>query len=229
MVLKVNIVTLYPQMFPAFLGEALVGKALLNNKWQLNIVNIRDFARDKYKTVDNTPAGGGPGMVLRADVMAAALDSIANSGPKYLMSPRGKLFNQGLAKKMATYEHITLICGRFEGVDERVIAARKLEELSIGDFILSGGEAAALVILDSVIRLLDGTMGNIDSAQCESFEKNLLEYPQYTRPRIFENYKIPEILLTGNHKAIEKWRYEQAVTLTKERRPDLYKLHKKLR
>ncbi len=228
MVLKVNIVTLYPQMFPGFLSESLSGKALLNKYWQLNIVNIRDFATDKHRSVDDTPAGGGAGMVLRADVMAAAIDSIKESGPRFLMSPRGQVFNQDLAKKISTYENLTLICGRFEGIDQRVIEKRKLHELSIGDFILSGGEAAAFVVLDSVIRLLLGTMGNTASAQCESFENHLLEYPQYTRPRIFEDCEIPEVLLNGNHKNIEKWRYEQSLLVTKKRRPDLYKLHKNL-
>lgn len=227
MVLKVNIVTLYPQMFPGFLGEALSGKSLLNKHWQLNIVNIRDFATDKHKSVDDTPAGGGAGMVLRPDIMAAAIDSIEESENRYVMSPRGQVFNQDLAKKMATTENLTLICGRFEGIDQRIIEKRNLQELSIGDFILSGGEAAAFVILDSVIRLLSGTMGNTASAQYESFDNHLLEYPQYTRPRIFEDSEIPEVLLNGNHKNIEKWRYEQALLLTKKCRPDLYKMHKK--
>lgn len=227
MVLKVSILTLYPNMFPGFLGESLAGRALLNKNWELEIINIRDFAEDKHKTVDDTPAGGGAGMILRADILAKAIDSIQNTGPHYLMSPRGKVFNQAMAKKLAQLNHITIICGRFEGIDQRVIDSRNLEELSIGDFILSGGEAAAFTILDSVIRLLPGTMGNIDSATTESFEDNLLEYPQYTRPRIFENYEIPEILLSGNHKAIDEWRYKQALNLTKNRRPDLYQKHKK--
>lgn len=226
MVLKVSILTLYPEMFPGVLGAALAGKALLNKNWELEIINIRDFATDKHKTVDDTPYGGGAGMVLRADVLARAIDSVKVNSVKYLMSPRGRIFNQELAKEFALLEHITIICGRFEGIDQRLIDNRYLQELSIGDFILSGGEVAALTILDSVIRLLPGTMGNANSSNFESFENNLLEYPQYTRPRIFENLEVPEILLNGNHKHINEWRYEQSLNLTKLRRPDLYKKHK---
>ncbi|MDN5248521.1 tRNA (guanosine(37)-N1)-methyltransferase TrmD [Bartonella sp. TP] len=225
---KINIVTLYPQMFPGFLNFSLAGKALESGAWQLHLVNIRDFAQDKHKSVDDTPAGGGAGMVLRADILAKAIDSIADEGPKFLLSPRGRRFTQLDAKAMAKLPAFTLICGRFEGVDQRVIDQRSLEEISIGDFIVSGGEAAAFAILDSIIRLLPGTMHNMQSAQTESFENHLLEYPHYTKPRIFENIEVPSVLLNGNHKEIEKWRYEQAAKLTRKRRPDLWRLHKKL-
>ena len=181
---------------------------------------------DKHSNVDDTPAGGGAGMVLRADILARAIDSIKQPGKKYLMSPRGRRFTQNDAKAMANMEEFTIICGRFEGVDQRIIDTRNLEELSIGDFILSGGEPAALTILDSIIRLLPGVMGNKDSATSESFEDNLLEYPQYTRPRIFEGIEIPEVLLNGNHKLINEWRRDKAEKLTEIRRPDLYNLYK---
>lgn len=215
-------------MFPGHLSFSLAGKAAEQGLWQLNLINIRDFTQDKHRSVDDTPAGGGAGMVLRADILARAIDSIESTSNRFLMSPRGRKFTYNDAKNMAAMKEFTLICGRFEAVDQRIIEQRSLEELSIGDYILSGGEPAALVVLDAVIRLLPGTMHNEQSAISESFEGDLLEYPQYTKPRIFENVCIPDILLNGNHKAIDSWRYEQAARLTRKRRLDLWRRHKKL-
>ncbi|WP_019219351.1 tRNA (guanosine(37)-N1)-methyltransferase TrmD [Bartonella florencae] len=224
-----RILTLYPEMFPGFLGYSLAGQALEKGVWSLETVQIRDFAFDKHHSVDDTPAGGGAGMVMRADVLAAALDSCPNDSPRLLMSPRGRPFDQTYARSLAREAGVTLVCGRFEGVDERVIEARKLEEISIGDYILSGGETASLVLLDVVIRLLPGVMGNADSAQCESFENGLLEHPQYTRPALFEGRTIPPVLTSGHHKAIADWRQQQAELLTRQRRPDLYACYDKNR
>ncbi|WP_455474063.1 tRNA (guanosine(37)-N1)-methyltransferase TrmD [Bartonella sp. B30(2025)] len=226
---QARVVTLYPEMFPGFLGYSLAGKALEQGIWSLETVQIRDFALDKHRSVDDTPAGGGAGMVMRADVLAAALDSFPNDSPKLLMSPRGRPFNQAYARSLALNSGVTLVCGRFEGVDERIITARKLEEVSIGDYILSGGEAAALVVLDAIVRLLPGVMGNETSGKCESFENGLLEYPQYTRPSVFEGCGIPSVLMSGHHKAIADWRQQQAELLTRQRRPDLYALFDKNR
>lgn len=185
-------------------------------------MQIRDFAEDKHRSVDDTPSGGGAGMVLRPDVLARAIDSIADDGrPRLLMSPRGRPLTQERVRELADGEGVVIVCGRFEGVDQRVIDARQLEEVSIGDYILSGGEPAALTLLDAVVRILPGVMGNQLSGVHESFEGGLLEHPQYTRPQVFEGREIPEVLTSGNHAAIEKWRHEQAVTLTRERRPDL--------
>lgn len=224
--LKINILTLYPQMFPTLLSEAIAGKAQKNKIFELNIVNIRDFATDKHRSVDDTPSGGGAGMVLRADVLACAIDSLASKNnpkvPRILLSPRGSVLTQQKVRELAKKQEITIICGRFEAVDERVIKLRNLEELSVGDYILSGGEPAAHILIDAIVRLLPGTMGNDFSAQTESFEDNLLEYPQYTRPRIFENEEIPEVLTCGNHQKIEAWRKAKSIEKTKEVRPDLY-------
>ncbi|WP_455476203.1 tRNA (guanosine(37)-N1)-methyltransferase TrmD [Bartonella sp. B17] len=226
---QARVVTLYPEMFPGFLGYSLAGKALERGIWSLETVQIRDFTFDKHRSVDDTPAGGGAGMVMRADVLAAALDSFPSDSPKLLMSPRGRLFNQAYARSLALDSGVTLVCGRFEGVDERVIDARKLEEVSIGDYILSGGETAALVILDAIVRLLPGVMGNEVSGKYESFENGLLEHPQYTRPSVFEGAGIPPVLMSGHHKAIADWRQQQAELLTRQRRPDLYALFDKNR
>lgn len=219
---KASILTLYPDMFPGHLGSALAGRALERGDWSIEAVQIRDFAEDKHRSVDDTPSGGGAGMVLRPDVLARAIDSIAGDGrPRLLMSPRGRPLTQERVRELAAGEGVVIVCGRFEGVDQRVIDARQLEEVSIGDYILSGGEPAALTLLDAVVRILPGVMGNQLSGVHESFEGGLLEHPQYTRPQVFENREIPEVLTSGNHAAIEKWRHEQAVALTRERRPDL--------
>ncbi|OPB30297.1 tRNA (guanosine(37)-N1)-methyltransferase TrmD [Bartonella sp. WD12.1] len=224
---QAHILTLYPEMFPGLLGYSLAGQALERGIWSLNTVQIRDFAFDKHHSVDDTPAGGGAGMVMRADVLAAAIDSCPDDLPRFLLSPRGRPFNQNYARSLACGLGVILVCGRFEGVDERVIKARKLEEISIGDYILSGGEVAALVLMDAIVRLLPGVMGNKASGECESFENNLLEYPHYTRPSIFEGLTIPPVLTSGHHKAIANWRQEQAECLTRQRRPDLYALYTK--
>ena len=222
MAFKASILTLYLDMFPGHLGHALAGRALERGDWTIEAVQIRDFAEDKHRSVDDTPSGGGAGMVLKPDVLARAIDSIADDGrPRLLMSPRGRPLTQERVRELAAGEGVVIVCGRFEGVDQRVIDARQLEEVSIGDYILSGGEPAALTLLDAVVRILPGVMGNQLSGVHESFEGGLLEYPQYTRPQVFEDREIPEVLTSGNHAAIEKWRHEQAVALTRERRPDL--------
>ena len=222
MAFKATVLTLYPEMFPGFLGESLSGRAMERGDWKLDAVQIRDFATSKHRNVDDTPAGGGAGMVLRADILASAIDSVdAGERPRLLMSPRGKPLTQAQVRELAAGEGVVIVCGRFEGVDQRVIDSRGLEEVSIGDYILSGGEPAALILLDAIVRVLPGVMGNPDSGTHESFENGLLEHPQYTRPQVFEGVEIPAILTSGNHAAIEKWRYEEAVKLTSERRPDL--------
>ena len=220
---RASILTLYPEMFPGLLGQSLSGKALERGDWQLKTVQIRDFATDKHRSVDDTPAGGGAGMVLRPDVLAKAIDSVSENDqrPKLLMSPRGRPLNQTKVRELAAGDGVIIVCGRFEGVDQRVIDARGLEEVSIGDYILSGGEPAAMILLDAIVRILPGTMGNDQSGVHESFESGLLEHPHYTRPNIWEDHEIPDILSSGHHAKIEKWRHEQALKLTKERRPDL--------
>jgi tRNA (guanine37-N1)-methyltransferase len=219
---KASILTLYPDMFPGHLGHALAGRALERGDWSLEAVQIRDFAEDKHRSVDDTPSGGGAGMVLKPDVLARAIDSIADDGrPRLLMSPRGRPLTQERVREIAAGDGVLIVCGRFEGVDQRVIEARQLEEVSIGDYILSGGEPAALTLLDAVVRILPGVMGNQLSGVHESFEGGLLEHPQYTRPQVFEGREIPEVLTSGNHAAIEKWRHAQALELTRKRRPDL--------
>ena len=219
---KATVLTLYPEMFPAFLGESLSGRALSRGDWTLDTVQIRDFATSKHRNVDDTPAGGGAGMVLRADILAAAIDSVETTDrPRLLMSPRGKPLTQARVRELAAGTGMVIVCGRFEGVDQRVIESRGLEEVSIGDYLLSGGEPAALVLLDAVVRVLPGVMGNPDSGMHESFENGLLEHPHYTRPQVFEGVEIPGVLVSGNHAAIGKWRREEALKLTSERRPDL--------
>ena len=220
---RATILTLYPEMFPGHLGTSLAGKAMERGQWALDTVQIRDFATDKHRTVDDTPAGGGAGMVLKPDVLARAIDHASenDSRPRLLMSPRGKPLTQKRVRELAGGEGVIIVCGRFEGVDQRVIDGRGLEEVSIGDYILSGGEPAALILLDAIVRILPGVMGNDLSGLHESFEGGLLEHPHYTRPQIWEGREIPAILTSGNHAAIAKWQKEQAERLTKERRPDL--------
>ncbi len=223
---RASVLTLYPQMFPGHLGESLAGRALERGDWTLETVQIRDFATDKHRSVDDTPAGGGAGMVLKPDVLAAAIDHASGPDdrrPRLLMSPRGRPLTQERVRDIAEGEGAIIVCGRFEGVDQRVIDKRCLEEVSVGDYILSGGEPAALVLLDAVVRLLPGVMGNAESGLSESFEDGLLEHPHYTRPQEWEGEAIPPVLVSGNHAAIEAWRQERAEKLTAERRPDLLK------
>lgn len=217
-----SVLTLYPEMFPGPLGVSLAGKALNDNTWSLDTIQIRDFAEGKHRMVDDTPSGGGAGMVMKADVVARALDSVADERPMLLMSPRGAPLTQKRVRELADGPGAIILCGRFEGVDERVIEARQLEEISIGDYILSGGETAAIVLLDAIVRLLPGVMGNQESGETESFETGLLEHPHYTRPQVWEDRAIPDVLTSGNHGAIAKWRHAQAERITKERRPDLW-------
>jgi tRNA (guanine37-N1)-methyltransferase len=218
------VLTLMPDMFPGPLGMSLAGEALRRGLWHLALKDIRDHGIGRHRAVDDTPAGGGPGMVIRADVLAAALDSSItpeDPRPRLLMSPRGRRFTQAEARRLASGPGVILVCGRFEGIDERVIEARGLEEVSIGDYVLSGGELAAQVVLDAVIRLIPGVMGGAGSDVEESHEQGLLEYPHYTRPRAWEGRTIPDILLSGNHAEIARWRRAEAERITRERRPDL--------
>lgn len=226
---RATVLTLYPDMFPGALGISLAGKALERGDFSLETVQIRDFGIGRHRAVDDTPAGGGAGMVLRADVLASAIDSATSADdprPRLLMSPRGKPLTQARVRELAAGPGAIIVCGRFEGVDQRVIDARQLEEVSIGDYILSGGEPAALVLLDAVVRLLPGVMGNDASGGEESFENGLLEHPHYTRPPEWEGRAIPDVLMSGNHGKIAEWRREQAEKLTRERRPDLYPVTK---
>jgi tRNA (guanine37-N1)-methyltransferase len=221
---RATVLTLFPEMFPGPLGHSLAGDALARGLWSLEARNIRDHGLGRHRAVDDTPAGGGPGMVMRADVLAAALDAVAppeDPRPKWLLSPRGDRFSQQCARELARGPGVVLICGRFEGFDERVIERRKLQEFSIGDYVLSGGEPAAIVILDACVRLLAGVMGRDASATEESFSENMLEYPHYTKPREWEGLKIPDVLLSGDHARIAAWRRAQALALTERRRPDL--------
>ena len=225
---QVQVFTLYPEIFPGPLNQGLYGKALAKKLWDLKVVNIRDFAEDKHKTVDDTPFGGGSGMLLKPDVLAKAIDQNMKVGERiFYLSPKGKKFNQKLAQKLSKEKSINLICGHFEGVDERILTTRNIEEISIGDFILSGGETAAFVIIDSVLRLLPGVLGNDQSKNDESFENGLLEYPQYTKPQTWEKKNVPEVLLSGDHNKIKDWRLSQSEAITRDRRPDLWEKYKK--
>lgn len=223
MLFRATVLTLYPEMFPGHLGVSLAGKALERGDWSIEPVQIRDFAGDRHRTVDDTPAGGGAGMVLKPDVLARAIDHVSadDERPRLLMSPRGRPLTQERVRSLAAGPGVVVVCGRFEGVDQRVIDTRQLEEVSIGDYILSGGEPAALVLLDAVVRILPGVMGNELSGVHESFEGGLLEHPHYTRPQVFEGQEIPAVLTSGNHAAIAQWRLAAARRLTAERRPDL--------
>ncbi|HEY8212710.1 MAG TPA: tRNA (guanosine(37)-N1)-methyltransferase TrmD [Methylocystis sp.] len=223
---RATVLTLFPEMFPGPLGLSLAGDALSRGVWALETRQIREHGIGRHRAVDDTPAGGGPGMVMRADVLAAAIDAAAPADdprPRLLMSPRGKPLTQGRARELAQGPGAIVLCARFEGVDERIIGARALEEISIGDFVLSGGEIAALALIDACVRLIPGVMGEEASGVEESFETGLLEYPHYTRPRDFEGRDIPDVLLSGDHARIAKWRHEQALALTRARRPDLLK------
>ena len=219
--LNVKVYTIFPELFPGFLGYSLTGKALENGKWSLACINIRDYAFDKHGSVDDTPCGGGAGMVMRPDVLGNALKQNYQSGRLIYMSPRGKTLTQQLAHELAQEDSLSIICGRFEGVDERVLEAYGVEEVSIGDYILTGGEQAAQIMLDTIIRLLPGVLGNSESTSDESFENILLEHPQYTRPTEWEGRTVPDVLLSGHHQNIARWRHEQALEITKQRRPDL--------
>ena len=226
--LLARIFTLYPEFFPGPLGKGLYGKALAEKIWKLETVNIRDYTMDKHKTVDDTTYGGGSGMLIKPDVLANSLDKNLSSREEIIyLSPKGKLFNQELAKEFSKEKTVNLICGHFEGIDQRVIEARNIEEVSIGDFVLSGGESAAFVMLDAIIRLLPGVLGNEKSVEEESFENGLLEYPQYTKPQIWEEKTVPDVLLSGDHAKIKDWRLSQSEAITRDRRPDLWQKYKK--
>ena len=225
---QAQVFTLYPEVFPGPLSKGLYGKALTNKLWDLSVINIRDSATDKHKTVDDTTYGGGTGMLLKADVLANALDQNVKKGERvFYLSPKGKKFDQKQAQDLSKEKSISLICGHFEGVDERVLDTRNMEEISIGDYILSGGETAALVVLDSILRLLPGVLGNDKSSLDETFENGLLEYPQYTKPQIWEEKSVPDVLLSGDHSKIKDWRLSQSEAITRVRRPDLWQKYKK--
>jgi tRNA (guanine37-N1)-methyltransferase len=222
---RATVLTIFPEMFPGPLGASLAGKALASGLWGLDAVDIRGFATDKHRSVDDTPAGGGPGMVMRVDVLARAIDAVAPAGdsrPRLLMSARGVPLTQARVEALAAGAGAVVLCGRFEGVDERIIAGRGLEEVSLGDYVLSGGEIAAMALLDACVRLLPGVMGKEASGAEESFAQGLLEYPQYTRPQSFEGRAIPEVLTSGDHAKVADWRRAEAERLTRERRPDLW-------
>ena len=231
-----TVLTLFPEMFPGPLGQSLAGKALKNGIWRLETVDIRDFARDKHRSVDDAPFGGGPGMVMRPDILAAAVDHVrsgqasegsAPGGEKKViyLSPRGRRLDQAMARELAEQNGVILLCGRFEGVDQRALDGRGIEEVSVGDFVLSGGETAALVMLDAIVRLLPGVIVEGSALDEESFAQGLLEYPQYTRPQVWEGREVPEVLTSGHHENIRAWRLRQAEELTKARRPDLWDLY----
>jgi len=222
-----RVFTLYPEYFPGYLNKGLFGKAI-GKLWNLETVNIRDYASDKHKTVDDTPYGGGNGMIIKADVLSRSLDENIKKNEKTIyLSPRGKLFNYKSAKNLANEKILNLICGHFEGVDERVIQSRNIEEISIGDFILSGGEAAAFVVIDSILRFIPGIIGNLNSSKDESFENGLLEYPHFTKPQIWEDKSVPDVLLSGDHAKIKDWRLSKSEAITRDRRPDLWRKYKK--
>ncbi len=221
MAFKAKILTIFPEVFPGFLGYSLTGRALNEGIWQLEAVNIRDYAFDKHGSVDDTPCGGGAGMIMRPDVLGEAIEHNYDGGKIIYMSPKGKPLTQKKVHELSKEDKLTIICGRFEGIDERVIEEYNIEEISIGDYILTGGEQAAMIMLDAIVRLLPGVLGNSASTENESFEAGLLEYPQYTRPIEWKGRKVPDILMSGHHENVAKWQREQALQITKERRPDL--------
>ena len=221
MALNVKILTIFPEIFPGFLRTSLTGRALKDGIWNIEAVNIRDYAFDKHGSVDDTPCGGGAGMIMRPDVLGNAIDHNYKGGKIIYMSPRGQVLTQQKVHELSKEDNLTIICGRFEGIDERVLEEYNIEELSIGDYILTGGEQAAMIMLDAVIRLLPNVLGNAASTENESFENGLLEYPQYTRPIEWKNRKVPEVLLSGHHENVAKWQKEKALQITKKRRPDL--------
>jgi len=225
-----RIFTLYPEYFPGYLNKGLFGKAMSEKIWNLETVNIRDYTIDKHKTVDDTPYGGGNGMLIKTDVLAKSLDENIKGKEKIIyLSPKGKLFDHKYAKELSGEKSLNLICGHFEGIDERIIQSRNIEEISIGDYILSGGETAAFVILDAILRFLPGILGNENSTEEESFENGLLEYPQYTKPQIWEDKSVPDVLLSGDHAKIKDWRLSQSEAITRGRRPDLWQKYKKFK
>ena len=222
--LEVQIFTLYPDLYPGLLNVGIYKKAHENNKWSLKVIDIRDYTNDNNRNVDDTPFGGGSGMLLKPDVVASALDKNTNSGEKIIyLSPKGKKLDQNIVKSLSTLKKINILCGHFEGVDQRLLETRNIEEYSIGDFILSGGESASFVLIDALIRLLPGVLGNENSTLEESFENNLLEYPQYTKPREWEGKKVPEVLFSGDHAKIKGWHLSQSEAITRRQRPDLWK------
>ena len=221
-----DIITLFPELFPGPLGASVIGRGAAAGLWSLQLTQLRDFATDRHRSVDDTPAGGGAGMVLKPDVLASAIDAVSHQNdarPRLLMSPRGKPLTQERARALAAGPGVVIVCGRFEGIDERVIEARNLEEISIGDYVLAGGEVAAMVLLEAVVRLIPGVLGKDESNADESFENGVLEYPQYTRPQSFEGRDIPAVLTSGDHGKVEQWRRAQSEELTRRRRPDLLK------
>ena len=225
---QAQVFTLYPEVFPGPLSKGLYGKALSKELWNLKVVNIRNAAEDKHKTVDDTPYGGGSGMLLKADTLAKSLDQNKIEGDRIIyLSPKGKKFDQLYAQELSKEKSVSFICGHFEGVDERVLSTRNIEEVSIGDYVLSGGETAAFVVIDSILRLLPGVLGNENSKMDESFENGLLEYPQYTKPQIWEEKAVPDVLLSGDHNKIKDWRLSQSEAITRDRRPDLWQKYKK--
>ena len=225
---QAKIFTLYPEYFPGPFEIGICKKAFEKKLWDLKLINIRDYADDKHKTVDDTPYGGGVGMLMRPDVVAKSLDAnLEEKETVYYLSPKGKIFNQDIAKDIVKKNKVNILCGHFEGVDQRVLDSRNVEEISIGDFILSGGEMASFVVLDTVLRLVPGVLGNLNSTKDESFENGLLEYPQYTKPQIWEKLSVPDILLSGDHNKIKSWRLSQSEAITRHRRPDLWQKYKK--
>ena len=221
-----HVITLFPELFPGPLGASVIGRGMADGLWSLETTQLRDFATDRHRTVDDTPSGGGAGMVLKPDILAKAIDAVSPQGdvrPRILMSPRGKPLTQEKVRELAAGPGAVIVCGRFEGIDQRVIEARQLEEISIGDYVLAGGEVAAMVLLEAVVRLIPGVLGAAESHADESFENGLLEYPQYTRPQLFEGREIPAVLTSGDHGKVEKWRRAESEKLTRARRPDLLK------